>query len=175
MNYFIEYIRSYLHGFNGKKAFIISWIYQLIGFILISIIYFTYMNFELYIINAQNFTVSKTPYLFDFIYYTIKTISFSNISTILPFSPLAKIIEIITWVSIDFLFLIIGISLIFSLRQEKIYDNMNKISVICIEQNKYIEEHITNNYHTDIHSVLIEASNIKASIEKIKKIIDRIF
>jgi hypothetical protein len=56
-NFLIETFGNNLKGFKGKKAFVISWLYQLIGFSLISITFFTFLNFELFLVDKNSFTI----------------------------------------------------------------------------------------------------------------------
>lgn len=99
-NAFIEYLGANLSGFKGKRAFVISWIYQLLGFVILTITYFTFINFELFIIDNGNFKTIIEPSLFDIFYYTVKTFIFSNIESIIPVSILARLIEIFSFLTI---------------------------------------------------------------------------
>lgn len=175
INSIIEYFGTNLNKFKGKKAFVISWIYQLIGFIMITLMYFTFINFELFRVSSLNFNTTSEPSVFDFFYYTIKTITFSNIESIIPLSILSKIIEIISFLTLGVFLLIIVTSVIFTLRQDRINSNIEKATEVCITQNKYLTEYIKLKYKTDIETALSEASNIKASIDNIKKLIENIF
>ncbi len=170
----IEHLGTNLNSFKGKKAFVISWIYQLIGFVLLTFIYYSFINFELYIIDSSSFKTTIEPSIFDFIYYTIKTITFSNIATIVPQSILARIIEIITFLTVGVFVLIIVTSVIFSLKQDRIHSNIQKATEVCIEQNKFIAEHIRTRYKMNIKTILAESSSIRKSVENIKKIFEEL-
>jgi hypothetical protein len=175
INFLIVTFKDNLNGFNGKKAFVISWIYQLIGFLFITLTYYSFVNFELFIIDKLNFTIVGNPSIFDFFYYTIKTITFSDISIIIPYSTIAKITEIMSFLTMGIFLLIIVTSIIFSLRQDRIGENIRKATELCVMQNKLIAEHIRDRYQTDIKTVLEESINIKSSISNLKKVIDRLF
>ena len=174
-SFIIVNFKDNFSGFKGKKAFLISWIYQLIGFFIITLIYFTFINFELFAVNKLNFTTFGAPKLFDFFYYTIKTITFGNITTITPLSIIAKLIEIMSFFTLGIFLLIIVVSSIYSLRQDKISENVKRAADLCIMQNTIIAEHIKNKYQTDIQTVLQESSNIKNSLNNLKKIIESLF
>ncbi|HCE57944.1 MAG TPA: hypothetical protein DER09_09015 [Prolixibacteraceae bacterium] len=173
-NTLIEYLGANLSGFKGKRAFVISWIYQLIGFVIITVTYFTFINFELFIVDNSSFKVTSDPTLFDFFYYTVKTFIFSNIELILPVGVLARIIEIISFLTVGVFILIIVTSVIFSLRQDRINANIQKATEVCLAQNRFIAQHIKLKYQMDIETVLIEASSIRNSIENIKRTIEKI-
>lgn len=173
-NTLIEYLGANLSGFKGKRAFVISWIYQLIGFVIITVTYFTFINFELFIVDNSSFKVTSDPTLFDFFYYTAKTFIFSNIELIIPVGVLARIIEIFSFLTIGVFILIIVTSVIFSLRQDRINANIQKATEVCLAQNRFIAQHIKLKYQMDIETVLIEAGSIRNSIENIKRTIEKI-
>ena len=174
VNSLIEYLGTNLNSFKGKRAFVISWIYQLIGFIILTLSYYTFINFELFNIDKSNFLTTIEPGVFDFLYYTIKTVTFSNIESIVPQSNFAKIIEIITFLNVGVFILIIVTSVIFSLKQDRINENIQKATEVCIAQNRFIARHIKIHYQMDIESIIIETISIKKSIENIKKVIEKL-
>lgn len=175
INYIISRFKDNLIGFNGKKAFIISWIYQLVGFFIITLLFYTFLNYELFNIDADNFIISSAPRLFDFFYYSIKTITFSNINILLPSSSIAKSIEILSFLTLGIFLLIFVISIIFSLRQDRISENIKKATDLCINQTQIIDEHLRIKYKTNIDAFIMESQRIKTSLENIRKIIDTLF
>jgi len=175
LNFIIEYFGQSFSGFKGKKAYTIAWIYQLIGFLAISITYFTFMNFQLFIIDKDNFVTLKNPSLFDFYYYTLKTITFQNIDLIKPLSKLSMIFEISSFLTIGIFVLIIVVSILFSLRLDRIGENIKKATDICVSQKQLIAQHIQSQYNIEISSAFNEFENIRTSINNLKKIIDNIF
>ena len=94
---------------------------------------------------------------------------------IIPSSPLSKIIETFTFFTLGIFLLVIITSVIFTLRQDKINENISKASDLCLQQNKAIVEHIKEAYETDITTVLNESLVIKKSLESIKKTVGKIF
>jgi len=174
VNSIFEYLGTNLNSFKGKRAFVIAWIYQLIGFVILTFCYYTFMNFELFIIDKTNYSVTIEPTLFDFFYYTLKSITFSNIESIIPVSILARIIEILSFLTVGIFVLIIVTSVIFSIRQDRINDNIKKATEVCLSQTEFIAKHIKLQYSMDIASVFKEAKSIRESIENIKKVIERI-
>jgi hypothetical protein len=174
ISFFISSFKDNLIGFNGKKAFVISWIYQLIGFFIITVAYYTFANYELYQINSHNY-ITQVPSIFDFFYYTIKTITFSNIDIITPFSVLSKILEILSFFTLGIFLLIIGVSIFFTLRQDQLTENVRKATDLCISQNDLIIQYIKEQYKTDLETILKESSNIGSSLKSIKQVITKLF
>jgi hypothetical protein len=168
-------LKENLSGFNGKRAFLISWIYQLVIFLLITLIFYTFVNFELFIINKSHFSTIGHPSLFDFFYYTIKTITFGNIEIIKPISVFARTIEILSFLTLGIFLFIIVISIFFSLKQDKLSENVKKATDLCVFQNKIIADHIKEKYKTDIQTVINESVKIRNSLENLKKVIQKLF
>lgn len=175
LNYFIVSFKDNLNGFNGKKAFVISWMYQLLMFLIVTLMFYTFVNYELFIISKSNFTTIGNCTRFDFFYYTIKTITFSNIDNIVGLSVLARVVEILSFLTLGIFLFIIVTSIIFSLRQDRIGENVKKATELCVIQDKLIIEYIRNKYHTDIQTVLEESNNISASLNNLKNVIAKIF
>lgn len=175
VNFFISFFKENLSGFSIKKSFIISWIYQLFAFFTITLLFYTFVNYELFIIDNQNFKILNNPSLFNFFYYTIKTIVFGNINDIIPVSILAKTSEILSFLTMGVFILTIVTSIIFSLRQDRLEVNMKKATELCIHQNKIIKQYIQDKYNTDIQTILNESENIKSSIANIKNVVERLF
>ncbi len=175
ISFFISSFKDNLIGFNGKKAFIISWIYQLIGFFIITITYYTFANFELYQIDNQNFIITRVPSVFDFFYYTIKTITFGNIDIITPSSVISRILEILSFLTLGIFLLIIVVSIIFTLRQDQLSENVRKATDLCISQNNLIIQYIKDQYQTDLETILQESANIGTSLKSIKQVITKLF
>ena len=87
---------------------------------------------------------------------------------------LARIIELVSFLTIGVFVLIIVTSVIFSLRQDRINDNIQKATQVCLAQNKFIAQHIKVKYQMDIEAVLIDAGTIRNSMESIKRTIEKI-
>ena len=72
----------------------ISLVYEIFVFIWLSILFFWFINYQLYKIDPNNYIVIGNPSNFEFLYYSIKNIAFSGIDVIKPLSSIAKIIEV---------------------------------------------------------------------------------
>lgn len=174
VNSIVEFLGANLNNFKGKRAFVISWIYQLIGFVFITFTFYTFLNYQLFHAFPENYEITGEPNLFDLLYYTIKTVTFGNIESISPVGYIARTIEVLSFLTVGVFILIIVTSVIFSLRQDKINANIQKATEVCIAQNKYIAKHIQLTYNVDINTVLKEASSIRNSVENIRRSFERI-
>ena len=175
LNYGFDYLGQSLNGIKGKRAFIIAWILQLFLFISISLVYLTFINFELYVIDNDNFSVSIIPNFFHFLYYALKSMTFNNIDFIKPVSVLAICIEIYTFLLFGIFIFVFAISIIFSWKLDRINENIKKATDFCVKQNQMIAQYIEDKYQTDIQTAIREISNIQKSLGELKNIIDRIF
>jgi hypothetical protein len=119
--------------------------------------------------------VIGNPSLFDFFYYTIKTITFDNINSINPMSVFAKISEILSFLTTGVFLFVFVTSVIFSLRQDGLIENMKKATELCIQQDKIIRIYIKDKYNADIQTIINESENIKSSLENMKNVIARLF
>ncbi len=80
-----------------------------------------------------------------------------------------------TFFTLGIFLLIFVVSVIFTLKQDRINENVKKTTDFCISQNQIICEYVKTNYETDVATVLKETSSIKESIDEIKNTIERIF
>lgn len=175
MNYAIETIADRLNGFRGKRAFLIALFYELVVFLFLSLFLFWFVNYQLFHINSANFQTVGSPNAFDFLYYTIKKITFGDLDYIKPISTIAKIFEILSFFVIGIFVLIIIVSMFFALRNDKISENVKLTTTLCSEQNRVIKEYVVAQYGKDIQTAVSEVQAIGDSLKRLKNIIDNVF
>ncbi|XOV93714.1 MAG: hypothetical protein ACFHWX_03185 [Bacteroidota bacterium] len=175
LDFTIDYASKQLNGFRGKRAYVISMIFSISLFLLFSIIFFWFINFQLFIIDPTNFQTAIDVTQFDFLYYTFKTITFSDIDRIVPNSTLSRIIEMISFFSLGVIIIVVLLSIIFGLRKEKINDNLQLTKELCSLENKRIREYAMRELNLDIQVARIEIQKIRVSIETLRRILEKIF
>lgn len=175
INFALDTIVSRLNGFRGKRAYAISLMYELFIFLLSSILFFWFVNYELYQISSSHFDTIGTPSSFEFLYYSIKNIAFGGIDAIKPLSWIAKSVEIFSYLVIGILLFVIVVSIIFSLRNEKINENIKLTTTLFQDQNRIIQEYVIKTYGKDIQSAVTEVANIKKSLQQLSDIINKLF
>lgn len=175
MNYAIETIADRLNGFRGKRAFLIALFYELVVFLFLSIFLFWFINYQLFQISSDNFQVIGSPNAFDFLYYTIKKITFGDVDYLKPLTTIAKVFEILSFFVIGVFALIIIVSMFFALRNDKINENVKLTTALCSEQNRVIKEYVVAQYGKDIQTAVSEVQTIGDSLKRLKSIIDNIF
>ena len=174
-NHALTFVSNNLNSYKGKRAYLIAWIYELFIFLLISIVFFWFVNYQIYLIDPTNFKLEGDPTKFEFFYYTLKTITFGDIPTILPNSVFSKAIEIASFFVVGIFILIIAASIIFSFRQDKMKENIELTTKICVDQNRIISEYMEKEFNTDVQSAVTEISTIKDSIDKLQRILKNVF
>lgn len=174
-NYSLELIRENINGFRGKQAFVISWAFESFIFLFYSVIFFSFANIELYKISSLNFAYTGSHINFDFFYYTLKTMTFGDIDLIKPISIFARSIEIASFFVLGIFVLVILTSIVLSLRQEKVSENIKLATKICEEQNRQMVVYSQANFGTDINTAMKEVKTIDESLKNLKNIIDRLF
>lgn len=175
LDFTIEYANSQLNGFKGKRAFVISIVFGVGMFLFFSIIFFWFLNFQLYLIDPNHYMVIRDATQFDFLYYTIKTITFSDIDFIKPSSNVAKWLEMISFFALGIIILVVLMSIIFALKQEKINENLKLTKELCSLENERIREYAKTELNIDIQEAAHEIGKIKNSVEALRKILEKIF
>jgi len=173
-NYFLQYVSNNINSYRGKRAFMIVWFFQYFLYFFLTISFFTFLNYQIFKIDPLNFTFTNQPNLFDFFYYTIKTVSFSGTDSLKPLSSIARIIEICSFFILSIYFLIITISSIFSLKMAEYSKDMEVAVELCRLQNEKIKEHLQAKYNTDIAKAVSETERIGTATFKLKIILERI-
>lgn len=175
VNYVLTAVIERLNGFRGKRAFVIALMYELFIFLATSILFFWTCNYLLFKANPVHYQISGIPNTFDFLYYSIKTIVFSDIDAIKPESWVAKIFEVFAFLVIGIFLLIIVISMFFSLRNDKINENVKLTTEFFNDQNRVINEFAISTFGKDLNTAMTEIANINDSLLKIKNIMDKLF
>jgi len=175
LNYALDTVIHRMNGFRGKRAFMIALLYELFIFLVFSILFLWTCNFLLYKADPNSFKITGLPNVFDFLYYSIKNIAFSSIDSIIPMSWSARILEIIAFGVVSVFVLIIVISMIFSLRNDKINENVKLTTSFCADQNRVIKEFAITTYGKDLQSAMAELANIHDSLKKLRDVIDKLF
>lgn len=151
-NLLYDYVIQSLSGFRNERSYIIFCIFQLFLYFIITIFYFSFINFQLFHISNQLFLFSSTPSVFDFFYYTMKTITFSNIDNLKPNGTLTKFLEILSFLLLGIFLLIIVVSLLFSLQRYKFKDLMERSSKSLEYENELLTAHIKQKYGSEINN-----------------------
>lgn len=174
-NYAIELLSKRLNGYRGRQAYLISWIFGAFMFLLSSIIFFWFINFQLYKIDSTNFQYIGTFPSFDFLYYTLKTITFGDIELVKPSSVLSRISEISSFFTIGIFMLVIVISIFLSMKQDKVNENVKLTTELMNSESLTLVKYMQDEFGMEIKTAFNEIKNIDDSIKKLKDIIDKIF
>jgi hypothetical protein len=171
----INLLSDRLNSCQGRKAYLVSWCFGAIIFLIYSIIFFWFLNFQLFKINPLNFSYNGTLPSFDFFYYTLKTITFGDIELVKPLSLLSRISEITSFFTIGIFTLVIVISVFLSMKQDKVNENVVLTTQLFASENSTIIQFFKKEFGMEINTAYNEIHNIDSSLKKLKDIIDKIF
>lgn len=174
-NYALELLSKRLSGYRGRQAYIVSWIFGALVFLINSIIFFWFLNFQLYKISNLNFTYKGTIPSFDFLYYTLKTITFGDIELIKPVSVLARICETTSFLTIGIFALVIVVSIFLSMKQDKMNENVKLTTDMFNNENLTLTKYMQDEFGMEIKTAMGEIKNIDTSLKNLKNFIDKIF
>jgi hypothetical protein len=174
-NHAIELLTYKLNGFKGRKAFLIAWVYSSFKFLFYSILFFWFLNLQLFRIDNANFSYNGKMPAFDFLYYTLKTITFGDIETVKPVTVSARCSEISSFFIIGIFFLVIFVSVLLSLKQDKMNENVKLTTELFRNENSTLERYFKEEFGMEIKSAMGELSNIDKSLKNLRDIIDKLF
>jgi hypothetical protein len=176
MSYTImEHFKINFCGLKGTQAFYRYWLYRFFSFFILTIILFTFLNYELYSINPDNFTIVTPPSLFNFICYTIKSLALSGSDYFKPISRIAHITEISTFLIFAIFIMCLLVSFSQSLMREKVRHNVDTAISIIVIENDRIEKHIKTKYNTSVNELTQSVESIRKAVEDIKRFIGSLF
>jgi hypothetical protein len=173
-NFAIELFKKKLSGYRGRVAYIVSWLFGSIAFLIGSIIFFWFINFQLYKIDSASFLYKGHFPVFDYLYYTLKTITYGDIDLIKPVSVLARCIETISFFTIGVFILVIVISVFLSMKQDKVNENVKLTVEYFDSENVILTNYMENELGVQLKFALKEIRNIDDSFKNLKSIIEKI-
>lgn len=176
LSHILDYTKDQINGFRGKRAIVIALIFSLVYFIFISISYFWFVNYQLYLIDSLNFNHTGNSSVFEFLFYTLKSVfTFSHTELIIPISILAKIVHILSFIILGIFLLVLTTSFIFSLRNDKIKENIELTNKVCKEQKEVVLKYMESEYKTDLNTAMSDISTIHESLKRLKNTMERLF
>lgn len=173
-NYALELLTKRLSGHRGKQAYMVSLIFGALIFLLTSTIFFWFLNFQLFKVNNLNFIYKGTFPSFDFLYYTFKTITFGDIELIKPNSVLARISETTSFLTIGIFALVVIVSIILSLKQDKMNENVKLTTDMFNSETLTLSKYMQDEFGMEIKTAMSEIKNIDTSLHNLKSFIDKI-
>lgn len=173
-NFAIELFKKKLSGYRGRVAYIVSWLFGSIAFLIGSIVFFWFINFQLYKIDSTSFLYKGHFPVFDYLYYTLKTITYGDIDLIKPVSVLARCIETISFFTIGVFILVIVISVFLSMKQDKVNENVKLTVEYFDSENVILTNYMENELGMQLKFALKEIRDIDDSFKNLKSIIEKI-
>ena len=127
-------------GFN-----VVSSIFIILLLVLYTVFTFALINFGLFKINPYYYEFSNMPSFFTFFYYSFNVLLFNQIQELISITAVSQIASMVE--SFYALFLVaIFISLVFSVRSQRVTDDLNAVIKQLMEQGVQIEGFIRDKY-----------------------------
>ncbi|MGF7080544.1 hypothetical protein ABIB50_002898 [Mucilaginibacter sp. UYCu711] len=169
-----EIIAEKLNGFKTKQSYLLSSIIGAFWFLILSIVSFWFLNYQLYKVDPSNFNYNGNTPGFDFFYYTFKTITFGDIELVKPISIIARIVELSSFLIVGILFLVVIISVIFSMKQEQLQQDVKLTTELINCEKRILSKYFQNEFGVELTKAVSEMKNIDTSIKNLQNIIDKI-
>jgi hypothetical protein len=150
-----------LNDYQNSGIIIISYLLTMLLLIIYSIISFSIINYGLFKIDANLYSITIKPSLFNFFYYSFNTILHSSISEIRAVMPLSQVTSMME-LFVAFLIIIILISSLITYKNKKTTDAIGKVISEIEKEGKTIEALIQEEYKIiDINAAITELEQAK--------------
>ena len=147
---------SKLKNYQNSRLNIVSSVLIILFLIAITIVSFSSINYGLYKINRDFFTVVSMPTFFTFFYYSFNNLLFNSIREVVPSTPISQGVSMTE--SFFALFLIvIFVSLLLSVRSQRHTEELSIVTNEIYEQGKAMEQFIKDEYKFDSIEAAIAA------------------
>ncbi|MCL4874232.1 hypothetical protein KJ039_09140 [bacterium] len=159
------FVAKKLKNYQNSGLNIISYVLTLLLLVIFTTISFTFINYGLYKINNNFFdiSISNTPSLFIFFYYSFNNLLFNSIQEIQPIVPITQTVFMLE--SFFALFLIvIFVSLLLTVKSKRHSDELDKTIGKINEEGNSLEKLIAAEYNLDIESAIRELDRLKAGL-----------
>lgn len=171
----LNYTSQALNDFKGKRAFMISILFEVLFIFFISLLYFYLVNYQFYLIDASHFIVDSDHLKFDFFYYTFKSITFSDIESISPNSLITKSVEILSFLIMGVVVLVVLFSSLVSFKKERIQDNLDKVRSLIEFQNTQVDDFALRQFGVELDNAMNDVENINDSFKRLQSFLEKIF
>lgn len=174
-NYCAELLKQRIVGHSGRQAYMISWLFGSFMFLVYSIMFFSFLNLHLFKVSPDSFAYGGSYESFDFFYYTLKTITFGDIEIVRPISILARIFEISSFFVIGIFILVVFLSIILSMKQDRLNENLRLTTELIDSETAMIKSYIESEFGANLKSLAKEVKNLDDSLKNLRSFIERLF
>lgn len=159
------FLSSKLQEYQKSNLNIVFYLLNLFVLLIITVFFFAAMNFGLFRIHPDAFTLSRVPNFFSFIYYSFNTIFFSTIPEIIATNGEAHLFRMIE-VIFSFLLISIFTVLIFNIKSKKHTDELGKIITELNYQGAQMDLRINSEYKLTVDDAISELEKLKSGLIK---------
>ncbi|PIR69624.1 MAG: hypothetical protein COU47_01835 [Candidatus Niyogibacteria bacterium CG10_big_fil_rev_8_21_14_0_10_46_36] len=155
-----------LRNYQNSGFDVVSDVLTIILLILMTVFSFSMINFGLYKINHDVFTLSTSPSFFTFFYYSFNNLWLNSINEVVPIMPVSQVTFMIESL-FSFFLIAIFLSLLFSVKSKRHEEELNEVIRGIEGQGKDMEHFIKDEYRINsIEDAMAELDKLKASLAK---------
>lgn len=157
------FLSSRLQDYQKSNLNIIFYLLNLFALLILTIFFFSGMNFALYKIDHLSYTTNNSQSFFDFIYYSFNTIFLNSIPEIVSTSNVAHFLQMLE-IIFSFLLITIFTILVFNIKSKKHTDELDSIIQELTIQGDEIESRIQSEFKLSISDAIIILERMKGGL-----------
>ncbi|KKT64993.1 MAG: hypothetical protein UW60_C0048G0002 [Candidatus Woesebacteria bacterium GW2011_GWA2_44_33] len=160
------FVSRKLRDYQNSGLNIVSYVLTILLLIVLTVFSFAVINFGLYKINGNFFSLSAASTFFTFFYYSFNNLLFNSIKEIVPTMPISQTVSMLE--SFFALFVVvIFVALLLSVRSQRYAEELNEVIKGIKEQGTEMEGFIKDEYKINsIEDAMAELEKLKAGTAK---------
>lgn len=150
------FVSKKLKSYQDSGFNVVSSVLGILFLALFTVFVFATINFGLYKIDANFYSFADAPSFFTFFFYSFNILVFNQIQEVIAATPISQVALMFEYFYILFLFAILVV-LVFSIRNQRDADELNKVITHLKEEGIKMEGHIKEKYKLNNISDAMEA------------------
>lgn len=161
------FVSKKLRDYQNSGLNIVSNVMTVLLLVIFTVVAFAGINYGLYKVDSQLFSLSAAPAFFTFFYYSFNNLLFNSIKEIAPIAPASQIISM-TESYIALFLVLIFVSLLLSVKSQRHANELDKAIEEIEREGKSMETLIRDEYRlTSIKDAIEEQERLKGGLAKI--------
>lgn len=160
------FLTGKLRDFQKSRINVIYYVLNFVVIVLLTVFVFGIVNYGLYKIDPNSFSVSFYPRLLHFIYYSANTIFTNGIPDFYAVSNIARFISTLE-VVFGFLLLVILFFLVTTIQSNRHTEEVDMVVKAIRLQGEILEKFVESEYKMTVEQAIRELEKIKAGLIKV--------
>jgi hypothetical protein len=158
------FVAKKLKSFQESSSSLVSSVFSILILIVFTVLTFSAVNYGIFKINQEYFSVSGVPTFFDFFYYSFNVLLFNQIQEITATTPISQTLSMLE--SFFALFLVaIFVSLVLSVKSQRYAEELKEAVKGLEDEGKKMEGYIRENYRLNsIEEALGALQNLQSVV-----------